>query len=181
MTRSGAHSRLEDAPVVGGAYTLRRRVRGQEFVLDRRESYYTHDGRQVREKPYFKTVRFKVIEDRNTALLALKAGQVDELLLFADQWHGQTNGDDFYARNTKVRGEEWTEFHFCWNAKSPYFADKLVRQAMSYAFDYDEMLDDLLQPLRSWSRYLPPKFVDVSGEWSAALPAEPRQGGRPAR
>ena len=147
MTRSAAHSRLEDAPVVSGAYTLHRRARGQEFVLDRRESYYLHDGQQVREKPYFKTVRFKIIEDRNTALLALKAGQVDELLLFADQWHGQTNGDDFYERNTKVSGEEWTEFHFCWNVKSPYFADKRVRQAMSYAFDYDEMLKTIYYSL----------------------------------
>ncbi|NOY30274.1 MAG: peptide ABC transporter substrate-binding protein, partial [Planctomycetes bacterium] len=38
MTRSEAHSRLEDHPVVGGGYTLTKRVRGQEFVLTRRES-----------------------------------------------------------------------------------------------------------------------------------------------
>jgi peptide/nickel transport system substrate-binding protein len=143
MTRSPAHSKLEDNPVVGGAYTLKRRARGQEFVLERRESYYMHDGREVRDKPYFKTVRFKVIEDRNTALLAVKAGNIESLLLLADQWYGQTNDDSFYQRNTKVSGEEWTTFQIIWNIGTPYFSDKRVRQAMSYAFDYEEMLNTI--------------------------------------
>ncbi len=147
MTRSREHSRLEDNPVVGGPYKLRRRIRGQEFVLERREDYYMHGGKQVRDKPYFKTMRFKVIQDRNTALLALKAGRVDSQVLFADQWHGQTSDADFYERNTKVMGEEWTSFHFCWNNKTPYFEDKRVRQAMSYAFDYKEMLNTIFYGL----------------------------------
>jgi peptide/nickel transport system substrate-binding protein len=115
ISRSPAHTKLEDNPVVGGPYTLERRIRGQEFVLKRREEYYMHEGKQVREKPYFETVRFKVIEDRNTALLALKGGQVHVQLLQPEQWISQTNGDDFYAQNTKVRGPEWTSFHFAWN------------------------------------------------------------------
>ena len=41
------------------------------------------------------------------------------------------SGDDFYQRNTKVTAVEWTEFHFDWNCKSPFFSDKRVRQAMS--------------------------------------------------
>jgi peptide/nickel transport system substrate-binding protein len=139
MTRSAAHSKLEDNPVVGGPYTLKRRIRGQEFVLERRESFYMYNGKQVREKPYFKTVRFRVIEDRNTALLAVKAGNIESLMLIPEQWYGQTNDDSFYERNTKVSGEDWTSFHFVWNIGTPYFSDKRVRQAMSYAFDYEEM------------------------------------------
>jgi len=152
MARSAAHSRLEDHPVVGGAYTLQRRVRGQEFVVERRESYYMHQGKQVRDKPYFKTVRYKVIEDRNTALLALKAGRVHGQLLFADQWQGQTNDDAFYQRNTKVSGEEWTSFSFIWNVKTPYFEDRRVRQAMSYAMDYKEMLNTIYYGLYDAAR-----------------------------
>src|SRR5262249_6820294 len=48
--------------------------------------------------------------------------------------------NDFYKLNTKVKAPEWTEFHIGWNLKSPFFADKRVRQAMSYAFDYNEFL-----------------------------------------
>jgi peptide/nickel transport system substrate-binding protein len=152
MTRSKANSSLEDAPVVGGPYTLKRRIRGQEFVLERRESYYMHDGKQVRDKPYFKTIRFKVIEDRNTALLAVKAGSIESLVLIPDQWQNQTGDESFYQRNTKVSGEEWTDFHFVWNIGTPYFSDKRVRQAMSYAFDYDEMLNTIYYGLYDQSR-----------------------------
>jgi peptide/nickel transport system substrate-binding protein len=143
MNRSPAHSKLEDNPVVGGSYTLTRRQRGQEFVLERRDSSYMHNGKQVRDKPYFKTVRFKVIEDRNTALLAVKKGSIDSLMLLADQWYGQTDDNAFYQRNTKVSGEEWTSFHFIWNLDTPFFSDKRVREAMSYAFDYEEMLSTI--------------------------------------
>ena len=72
MARSEAHTRLEDHPVTGGPFELVSRVRNQEFVVRRRESYYMHDGKQVRPKPYFKEVRVKAIEDFNTALLRLR-------------------------------------------------------------------------------------------------------------
>jgi peptide/nickel transport system substrate-binding protein len=140
LARSDHHTRLEDHPVVGGPYELVSRVRNQEFVVRRRESFYMHNGKQVRAKPYFNEVRVKVIEDLNTALLALKAGQIEEVELRAEQWANQTSGDDFYKHNTKVTAPEWTEFHFAWNMRTPYFSDKRVRQAMSSAFDYDEFL-----------------------------------------
>ena len=50
-------------------------------------------------------------------------------------------------KNTKVYGTEWTYFFFGWNNNSPsapFFADRKVREAMSYAFDYRELLDKLL-------------------------------------
>ena len=91
-------------------------------------------------KPYIKEIRTKVIEDQNTALLAQKAGQIEQMELRAEQWTSQTTGDDFYKLNTKVTATEWTEFHFEWNLKTPYFSDARVRKAMSYAFDYNEFL-----------------------------------------
>lgn len=143
MARSDYHTRLEDHPVTGGAFELVSRNRNQEYVVRRRESFYVFNGKQVRPKPYFKEVRVKVIEDFNTALLALKAGQIEEMELRAEQWGTQTDGDDFYKRNTKVTAPEWTEFHFTWNMKSRLFEDKRVRQALSWAFDYDEFLNKI--------------------------------------
>ncbi len=143
MTTSAYHSKLEDRPVTGGAYTLVKRARNQEFVMQRRESYYQHRGQQVRRKPYFKEVRVKVIEDANTALLALKGGQIEEMILRPEQWASQTNDESFYRRNTKVTALEWTSFHFVWNIKTPYFSDPRVRQAMSWTFDYDELFETI--------------------------------------
>ncbi len=152
MTRSDYHSKLEDHPVVGGAYKMKKRVRGQEFVVERREEYYLHNGKQVRMKPYFKQIRFKVIEDPNTALLALKAGSIDDHRISPEQWESQTDDEDFYKNNTKNTTLGWDSYYFCWNFKTPFFGDKRVRHAMSYAMDYDEMLStifhDMYQPSR---------------------------------
>lgn len=163
MARSGYHANLEDHPVVGGPYELVSRSRNQEFVVRRRENFYQVNGKEVREKPYFKQIRTKVIEDYNTALVALKGGQIEEMLLRPEQWVSQTNDDEFYKRNTKVTAVEWTEFHFNWNLQTPFFNDKRVRQAMSYAMDYDELLKVVCQglyeagqgPFHPTSKYFP--------------------------
>lgn len=134
---------LENNPIVGGAYVIKSRTRGQEIVLERRDDYYMHDGKQVRDKPYFKTIRFRIRPDLSVALLGLKAGDIDEMQLAPEMWRTQTNDDEYYRTNTKASGLEWTEFHFLWNLNDPLFADKRVRKAMAYAVDYDELINRL--------------------------------------
>ncbi len=138
---SARHVALEAKPVCGGPYAIVKRVRGQEILLRARDDWHTVDGKQVRDVPFFKEIRFRIIEDSNTALLALKKGEIDELALTPEQWTTQTNGNDYYSRNTKATDLEWVSFHFVWNTKSPYFSDRRVRRAMSYAFDHERMLE----------------------------------------
>jgi peptide/nickel transport system substrate-binding protein len=168
LARSEYHTRLEDHPVVGGPYELTKRVRNQEFVVSRRESYYMHNGKQVRPKPYFKEIRTKAIEDYNTALLALKAGHIEEMYLRPEHWYTQANDDDFYRLNTKVHAVDWSEFHFVWNQKTPYFSDKRVREAMSWAYDYDELLTTICRGL-----YQPAQGPFHPTNW--AFPKDPPQ------
>jgi peptide/nickel transport system substrate-binding protein len=163
--------KLENDPVVGGPYKIKSRARGQEIVLERREDYYMHDEKQVRDKPNFKTIRFRIRPDTSVALLALKAGDIDEMILTPEMWRNQTNDDEYYRTNTKVSGIEWTGFHFTWNLKEPYFADKRVRKAMSYAMDYEELIERLrygldeqsagvFHPAAKWSpKPAPPLYV----------------------
>lgn len=140
---SSAHVKLEQDPVSGGPYEIVERTRGQQIVLKRRESWHTVNGEQVREKPFFEEIRFRIVEDPNTSLLALKAGDIDEMILQPEQWTTQTGGSDFYQRNTKATALEWVSFHFGWNVNTPYFSDRRVRRAMSYAFDHERMLEKL--------------------------------------
>ncbi len=140
---STIHVQLEQSPVSGGPYEIVERKRGQQIVLKRRPSWTTVRGKQVREDPFFKEIRFRIIEDPNTSLLALKSGEIDEMMLLPEQWTTQTTGDDFYERNTKVTAPEWVSFHFGWNIDTPFFADRRVRRAMSYAFEHDRMLEEL--------------------------------------
>jgi peptide/nickel transport system substrate-binding protein len=161
MQRSDYHANLENRPVVAGPYELVRRVRNQEFAVRRRESYYMYKGKPVRPKPYFREIRTKVIEDYNTALVALKAGQIDEMMIRPEQWISQTVGDDFYKHNTKVTDVEWTAFHFVWNTETPFFSDQRVREAMSWAVDYEEFLKVVCQGMYEQARgpYHPTSWI----------------------
>jgi peptide/nickel transport system substrate-binding protein len=162
LAKSPEHVAMENKPICGGPYTIAYRQRGSEIVLERRESYYMHQGKQVRDKPYFKTIRFRIIEDSNTALLAIKSGDVDETNLMPEQWTKQTDGDDFYKRNTKVKEIEWTSWHIVWNLGDPRFKDKRVRQALAYAFDYKELLERL-----SYNLYEPSSGPFYKRSWMA--------------
>jgi peptide/nickel transport system substrate-binding protein len=159
---SAAHVRLEQAPISGGPYEIVERSRGQQIVLERRENWHTVGGRQVRDVPFFRQIRFRIIEDPNTSLLALKAGEIDEMILQPEQWTTQTTGDDFYERTTKATALEWVSFHFGWNSATPYFADRRVRRAMSYAFDHAQMLDNLCYGL-----YEPSTGIFHATSWMA--------------
>ena len=137
------HVALEQSPVCGGPYKIVSRKRGQEIVLQRRAEWSTVRGKKVREEPFFKEIRFRIITDSNTALLALKAGEIDETVLQPEQWTTQTNDAAFAERNTKATAREWVSFHFAWNVATPFFVDRRVRRAMSYAFDHDRMLEKI--------------------------------------
>ncbi len=163
LQSSAYFAELENNPVNCGPYRVVRRTRGQEIVLERNENWYLVNGEQVRRKPYFQTVRFRVIEDTNTMLLALKKAEIEVAEITAEQWNTQTNDADFYRHNTKARDTEWVEFHFGWNMKAPFFADKRVRQAMGYAFDHNEMINTLFYGL-----YKPCAGILHPDNWAAS-------------
>ncbi len=146
---SPEHVELEARPVCGGPYEIVTRLRGQEIMLRAREGWHTVAGKQVRDKPFFHEIRFRILEDPNTALLALKKGEIDEMALTPEQWTTQTTGADYYAKNTKATAPEWVSFHFAWNTRSPFFTDRRVRRAMSYAFDHERMLETICHGLYS--------------------------------
>ncbi|WP_425614808.1 ABC transporter substrate-binding protein [Anatilimnocola sp. NA78] len=172
--------KYEKAPVSGGAYVFANRTLGQEALLERRDSYYMHDGKQVRDKPYFKTIRFKMMKDSAASLLQLKGGDLDEMILTPAQWLNETTNDEFYKNSTKAYGLEWTSFHFLWNCTNPLFADKKTRWAMSYAMDHQQLLEKLrfgldepcngiFHPTSRWAPKDPPKPLEQDLKKAAEL------------
>jgi peptide/nickel transport system substrate-binding protein len=156
LQNSEYHVRHERNPITGGPYIIHHRIVGREIMLKRRESWHMHEGKQARDPPFFDQIRFLVIPESSVALLALKAGDLDEKILNPEEWQTQTDGPDFYRNNTKAFGLEWVYFYFGWNhelsvgeKKMPnyFFSDRRVRKAMSYAFDHEEMHNILLYGL----------------------------------
>ena len=169
-------------PSSAAPYEFTSRTIGQEIVLTRREDYYMHNGKQVRDKPYFKTIRFRVIQEPGVALLGLKGGEIDEMILTPQQWRTQTNDDDFYKDSTKVYDTEWVSFHFSGTCQSPMFTDKRIRRAMTYAFDHEEMLQQAaLRPRSARQRHLPSRLALGTARQADLHQARPRQGRRTAR
>ena len=171
LSDSDYHVRYESNPVTGGPYVIKERSIGKDILLARRESWVEHDGEQVRDRPFFKTVRFRIITEPSVALLALKAGDLDEKILSPEEWRTKTDGADFYKNNTKVYGLEWVYFYFGWNNTSPYFEDARVRKAMSYAFDHEEMLETLRYGLDEPSNGI----FHPTSKWAPSNPPPPFQ------
>ncbi|MBW3596777.1 MAG: peptide ABC transporter substrate-binding protein, partial [Planctomycetes bacterium] len=155
LQNSPYHVKYEEKPVVNGPYKVISRTRGQSIVVERRDDWHAR-------RPYFQRIRFVVIEDPNTSLLALKKGDIHEMQITADQWTQQTNDQEFYARNTKVTEVEWTTFHIGYNVKAPFFTDVNVRRAMGYALNHQEMLDKIF-----YGMYEPAAGIFHPDSWMA--------------
>jgi peptide/nickel transport system substrate-binding protein len=140
LKTSDWHAYWNRHPLSGNSYRLKEWRTGDSVVFERREDW-AKPGK--RRRPYFKQMRFKIIDDPNAALLALKKGDIDEMLLRPEQWSRQSSGDDFYNLNTKVRGPEWTYFYVGWNERikdKPLFVDPRVRHALALAFNHEDVL-----------------------------------------
>jgi peptide/nickel transport system substrate-binding protein len=142
MKASEWHAYWNRHPLSGNNYKLAKWEPNQYVLFERREDIpLARGGKTIRRRPYFKQVRFRLIENPDAALLAFKNGELDEMVLTPRQWEKQTDDADFDRVGLKVRGPEWTYSQVIWNQKRPFFADAKVRLALAYAFDSDELLN----------------------------------------
>lgn len=136
------------APVTNGPYRLVSWRPKEEIVLERRDEWYRNaSGKQIRAKPYFKTVRFKILPDNTTRFQAFVSGEIEETQLDSGQWTRDTLSASFKNQAVKVRCDDWSFAFIGWNARSnppnPFFNDHRVRRALALALDYKFILDEL--------------------------------------
>ena len=136
-----------ESPGDGGPYEVARWSRGQEFVAQAAARAITcTTASRCATSRISRRCGSASSRTATRALLALKAGDIEESELEAEQWVTQTNGDDSIARTRRSAAPNGQYMYIGWNMdtnKVPFFTDLRVRQAMAYALDYDEMLDDL--------------------------------------
>ncbi|MFN2441936.1 MAG: ABC transporter substrate-binding protein [Thermoanaerobaculia bacterium] len=117
-----------DRAIGSGAYTLVRRVPGQEILLQRREDYW-------REKPYITSILFRIIEDRSQTWNALQAGEIDETIASSDQWIADRANPLFLAKIAFHRYYELGYNFIPWNTRDPILADPAIRRALTMCLD----------------------------------------------
>ncbi len=97
------------------------------------------------------TLIYKVIPDQQTALMALKSGEIDFSDSFdPDQYHDQMSGEGYDTHFGKTNVPYPFYEYAGWNAnikghpKKTFFADPNVRMALSKLIDVDDIVENLL-------------------------------------
>jgi peptide/nickel transport system substrate-binding protein len=130
LATNPASVELNRKPIGNGPYRLVEWIAGERLELERWEGY-------PGAKPAFQRIVLRVIPDAQTALLALEAGEIDELELTPQQFARETDDARFRAGAVKASAPQWTNYYIGWNVagSNPFLADVKARQALSCALD----------------------------------------------
>ena len=134
---------LETHDAGSGPYTLTQRQTGVLTVEDRFPDYWGGWGPQ-----YFDELRFNIIPDAATIVSDISSG--------AGDWMDYWESNDQYIALSKTAGvtvPEWIDpagtFTILLNNQNQYLKNKSVRQAISYAFDYNTCINSVWEGLGS--------------------------------
>lgn len=130
-------SPLSRHPVGTGPYRFKEWVPGQKIVLASNEDYF--EGR-----PYLDGRITRIIPDTATMFLELRARNIGMMGLTPLQYTRQTENNLFRENFNKYRYLAFAYTYLGYNLKNPLFADKRVRQAISYAIKKDEIISGVL-------------------------------------
>ncbi len=130
-----------------GAYVLadpaRDLVTGERVVLRHRPDFWA-PGEPLKGDGYADRIFYRVINNPDAALVALKAGTLDTMGLSPLQHLKQTSTPGFEKRFAKQIGYTPTYIYIGWNQLRPFFRDKRVRQALSHFVDRDRIIEKVL-------------------------------------
>ncbi|HDQ04236.1 MAG TPA: peptide-binding protein [Deltaproteobacteria bacterium] len=130
-------SKLSRHPIGTGPYIFKEWVPGQKIVLVSNPDYF--EGR-----PYIDGYITRIIPDNATMFLELRARNIDMMGLTPLQYTRQTQNNLFRKNFNKYRQLAFAYTYLGYNLKHPFFADKRVRQAISYAINKEEIISGVL-------------------------------------
>ncbi|WP_144776731.1 extracellular solute-binding protein [Marinobacter maritimus] len=129
-------------PVGSGAYRIGSFEAGRSIVYERLDDYWAKDLAVRKGRFNFDRIRYDYYTDDTVALEAFKAGSFDfRAETSAKNWATAYTGDKF-DNGTIIK--EALEHHrptgmqgFVFNTRKEVFSDPLVREALTYGFDFD--------------------------------------------
>jgi len=130
-------SPLARKPVGTGPYKLVEWQSGEKIVLESNPEYF--EG-----QPYIKRIVYRIIPDQATQFLELQTGSLDFMGLSPLQYDRQTDTPAFRRLYNKYRYLNFGYTYLGYNLRRPLFQDKLVRQALSFAINKQEIIDGVL-------------------------------------
>ncbi len=130
-------SSLSRHPIGTGPYKFKKWAAGQKIELVSNEDYF--DGR-----PYIDGRITRIIPDMATMFLELRAQNLSMMSLTPLQYTRQTENNLFKENFNKYRYLAFAYTYLGYNLTHPFFKDKRVRQAISYAIKKDEIVSGVL-------------------------------------
>jgi len=115
-------------PIGSGPYMLEKWEKNVEIVLKANDNYF--NGR-----PHLDRVVFKVIDRNAMTFDMLMNGELDLTPISTMEWQFRTDQESFRKRFQKRKYFVLGFYFVSWNQKNPFFANRLVRQAMAYLCD----------------------------------------------
>ena len=158
---------LKSAPIGTGPFTVADWVRGDRIVLAKNKDYH------VKGLPHLDKVTFRFIPDPNSALAALKSGDIDVSAFGL----GPENVVDLKKdpRFQVILGDTTNDVILAMNNSRKPYSDKRVRLAITHAINKEDVLKGAMfglgRILGSNVDPLNPYFVDMS----KAVPYDPAQ------
>ncbi|MEE8313863.1 MAG: ABC transporter substrate-binding protein [Myxococcota bacterium] len=137
-------------PVGAGAFEILEPetdiVTGEKIVLRRRSDFWAPDEPLFGDA-WVNRIVYRVINDREAALVAFKGGQLDVVGLTPIQNEKQTNNARFRSRANKRIHTSPGYTYIGWNMTNRIFQDVRVRRALAYFVDKQNIIDKLLRGL----------------------------------
>ncbi|MCX5890551.1 MAG: peptide-binding protein [Deltaproteobacteria bacterium] len=133
-------SPLARHPIGTGPYKFKEWRAGEKIALTYNPDYF--EGR-----PYLNGYLYLVKPDTATMFLELKAGNLDRMGLNAIQYTRQTDYPKFNRMYNKFRYIPFSYIYLGYNLEDSRFADRRVRQALTYAINKKELIDGVLMGL----------------------------------
>jgi microcin C transport system substrate-binding protein len=129
-------------PVGSGPYLIKEIIPGKAITYVRNPRYWARDLNVRRGMFNFDTITYKYFKDQIVAVEAFKAGEFDFMPVnIAKQWARDLNGPKFkrgeLVRETLPHKNNAGMQGFVFNLRRPVFKDRLVRKALSLAFDFE--------------------------------------------
>ncbi len=124
-------------PVGAGPFKLKSWEPGSRIVLEANDRYF-------KGRPYIDEIIYRIIPDGTTMFLEARAGKLDFVGLSPQQYLRQTQGEWWEKNWHKYKYLASGYTYLGLNFKSPFFQDRRVRQALSYAIDREGIIKGAL-------------------------------------
>lgn len=118
-----------DKPVGTGPFRFVSYAPQQNFKIEKFEDYWGEDGAKI------DAVEFRIVQNTDSVILDLKAGSIDVYPYLTDSQAEELSG----TMNIEAGNSNLTQALYL-NYENEIFKNKLVRQAMYYAIDRDEIM-----------------------------------------